>query len=105
MWTGRLLGRTCAGDSAALTPARGPPASGGSQSPPATAAARRHYALAAGALVLLALIWGYTWPLMKSVLTYADPFLYAGMRTFMGGVLLVACCRCSAGRCGPRPSG
>jgi drug/metabolite transporter (DMT)-like permease len=52
--------------------------------------ARRHYAVAAAALVLLALIWGYTWPLMKSVLTYADPFVYAGMRTFMGGVLLIA---------------
>jgi drug/metabolite transporter (DMT)-like permease len=52
--------------------------------------ARRHYGLAVGALVLLALIWGYTWPLMKSVLTYADPFVYAGMRTFMGGVILIA---------------
>jgi drug/metabolite transporter (DMT)-like permease len=46
--------------------------------------------LAWGALVLLALIWGYTWPLMKSVLTYADPFVYAGTRTFIGGVLLIA---------------
>ena len=57
---------------------------------PAIAGARRRWALAWGALVLLALIWGYTWPLMKSVLDYADPFVYAGMRTFMGGVLLIA---------------
>jgi drug/metabolite transporter (DMT)-like permease len=27
---------------------------------------------------------------MKSVLTYADPFVYAGMRTFIAGVLLIA---------------
>ena len=46
--------------------------------------------MAGGALVLLALIWGYTWPLMKSVLSYADPFVYAGMRTFIAGVVLVA---------------
>ena len=62
--------------------------------PPAAAAAAsgapRHYGLAAGALILLALIWGYTWPLMKSVLTYADPFVYAAMRTLIAGLLLIA---------------
>jgi drug/metabolite transporter (DMT)-like permease len=52
--------------------------------------ARRRPVMAVGALVLLALIWGYTWPLMKSVLSYADPFVYAGMRTFIAGVVLVA---------------
>lgn len=62
----------------------GPPAA------PPGSSARQHYGLAAGALILLALIWGYTWPLMKSVLTYADPFVYAGMRTFIAGVVLVA---------------
>lgn len=50
----------------------------------------RQRGLAIGALVLLALIWGYTWPLMKSVLTYVEPFVYAGMRSFMGGVILIA---------------
>ena len=52
---------------------------------------RRRYGLAVGALVLLALIWGYTWPVMKIMLTYADPFPYAAMRTFIGGLVLVAC--------------
>jgi drug/metabolite transporter (DMT)-like permease len=50
---------------------------------------RRHYGLAAGALVLLALIWGYTWPVMKIMLDYAEPFPYAAMRTFFAGVILV----------------
>ncbi len=52
---------------------------------------RRRYGLAVGALLLLALIWGYTWPVMKVMLTYADPFPYAAMRTFIGGLVLVAC--------------
>lgn len=42
------------------------------------------------ALLLLALIWGYTWPVMKLMLDYAEPFPYAAMRTFLGGVGLVA---------------
>jgi drug/metabolite transporter (DMT)-like permease len=71
-----------------------PKPEGSGDPPPAPAAAAsgapRHYGLAAGAFILLALIWGYTWPLMKSVLTYADPFVYAGMRTFIAGVLLIA---------------
>ncbi len=80
-------------DSAAAVPAppgSDPPAARGPAAPGfAAPSALRRYALAWGALVLLALIWGYTWPVMKSVLSYADPFVYAGMRTFMGGVLLV----------------
>ena len=58
--------------------------------PAVSGSARRHYGLAGGALVLLALIWGYTWPLMKSMLTYADPFVYAAMRTFIAGLVLIA---------------
>ena len=50
---------------------------------------RRHYAFAAGALVLLALIWGYSWPVMKIMLDYAEPFPYAAMRTFTAGLILV----------------
>jgi drug/metabolite transporter (DMT)-like permease len=42
------------------------------------------------ALILLALIWGYTWPVMKIMLDYAEPFPYAAMRTFLAGVGLVA---------------
>jgi drug/metabolite transporter (DMT)-like permease len=59
--------------------------------PAATSERRPRYALAAGALVLLALIWGYTWPVMKVMLTYADPFPYAAMRTLLAGLVLVAC--------------
>ena len=55
--------------------------------------------------MLLALIWGYTWPVMKVMLTYAEPFPYAAMRTFTAGLHPGrTVCRCSAGRCGPRPS-
>ncbi len=46
--------------------------------------------LPVAALLLLALIWGYTWPVMKLMLDYAEPFPYAAMRTFLGGVGLVA---------------
>ncbi len=65
-------------------------AAGTQPAAPQAAAPRRHpYALAAGALVLLALIWGYTWPVMKVMLTYAEPFPYAAMRTFTAGIILV----------------
>ena len=72
-------------------PEGAPEAVAGAQPAASQAAAqRRHpYALAAGALVLLALIWGYTWPVMKVMLTYAEPFPYAAMRTFTAGVILV----------------
>lgn len=42
------------------------------------------------ALLLLASIWGYTWPVMKLMLDYAEPFPYAALRTFLGGLGLVA---------------
>jgi drug/metabolite transporter (DMT)-like permease len=71
-------------------PVGGPLAAPPPGSPPPGAGPRRRYGLAWGALVLLALIWGYTWPVMKSVLTYADPFVYAGMRTLIAGMLLIA---------------
>ncbi len=46
------------------------------------------YRLAAAALILLALIWGYAWVVMKIALDYAEPFTFAAMRTFFGAVAL-----------------
>ncbi|MHB8427629.1 MAG: DMT family transporter [Acidiferrobacterales bacterium] len=50
-------------------------------------AAKHPRLAAAGALVLLSLIWGYNWVVMKLALRYASPFDFATMRT----VLAAAC--------------
>ena len=47
-----------------------------------------------GALMLLSLLWGYNWVVMKYALLDAGPFQFGAMRTFLGalclmGVLLV----------------
>ena len=42
------------------------------------------------ALLLLALIWGYNWVVMKVAVRYADPFVFAAMRTFFSAVILFA---------------
>jgi drug/metabolite transporter (DMT)-like permease len=68
-----------------------PPVSPGG--PPATqseaaAAAARSRNLGAAALVLLAVIWGYHWVVMKIGLSYADPFTFAALRTFLGALSL-----------------
>ncbi len=49
-------------------------------------AKQRSQALAA--LLLLTLIWGYNWVVMKSALQYAGPFQFAAMRTFFGALVL-----------------
>jgi drug/metabolite transporter (DMT)-like permease len=36
----------------------------------------------------LVLIWGISWPIYKIALAYTPPLLFAGMRTFLGGLLL-----------------
>lgn len=46
----------------------------------------RGYAVAA--LVVLSLIWGYNWVLMKEALKYADPFSFAAWRTAIGAATL-----------------
>jgi drug/metabolite transporter (DMT)-like permease len=43
-----------------------------------------------GALLLLALIWGYAWVVMKIALDYVDPFPFAALRTSLGGLALFA---------------
>ena len=45
--------------------------------------------LAAVFLVVLSLIWGYNWVVMKQVLRYADPFDFAALRTLFGALALL----------------
>ncbi|ACT48991.1 DMT family transporter [Methylotenera mobilis] len=40
------------------------------------------------ALIVLTIIWGYNWVVMKSALQYAGPFQFAAMRVFFGAVVL-----------------
>jgi drug/metabolite transporter (DMT)-like permease len=40
------------------------------------------------ALLVLAIVWGYNWVVMKSALDYAGPFQFAAMRTFFGALVL-----------------
>lgn len=42
------------------------------------------------ALILLALIWGYNWVVMKSALSDIGPFQFAAMRTFLAALLMLA---------------
>jgi len=42
------------------------------------------------ALMLLTIIWGYNWVVMKSALQYAGPFQFAALRTFLGALVLFA---------------
>ena len=44
--------------------------------------------LAVAALVLLSLVWGYNWVVMKEVLRYADPFDFSAYRTLLGATAL-----------------
>ena len=47
---------------------------------------RTTYALVA--LVLLSLIWGYNWVVMKKVLAYVGPFSFSALRTLLGALAL-----------------
>jgi EamA-like transporter family len=40
--------------------------------------------LALGALVIVCLIWGYNWVVMKIALQYSQPFTFAALRSFFG---------------------
>ena len=44
---------------------------------------------AVAALILLALIWGYNWVVMKIGLRYSQPFTFAALRTFLGALVLI----------------
>ncbi len=45
---------------------------------------------ALGLFVLLSLIWGYNWVVMKKVMAYADPFDFSALRTLFGALALFA---------------
>lgn len=50
---------------------------------------KRKLPLAAlGLFVLLTLIWGYNWVVMKKVMRYVDPFDFSAMRTLLGALAL-----------------
>lgn len=40
-------------------------------------------------LLFLVCVWGINWPLSKFALAYTPPLLFAGMRTIIGGLLLI----------------
>jgi drug/metabolite transporter (DMT)-like permease len=42
------------------------------------------------ALMVLTIIWGYNWVVMKSALAYAGAFQFAALRTFVGALCLFA---------------
>ncbi|TAH49442.1 MAG: EamA family transporter [Betaproteobacteria bacterium] len=44
--------------------------------------------LAVLALVLMSLIWGYNWVVMKKVIRYVDPFDFSAIRTLLGAATL-----------------
>ena len=48
----------------------------------------RRLLAAAGVLLLLSLIWGYNWVVMKKVLRDVDPFDFSALRTFFGALSL-----------------
>jgi drug/metabolite transporter (DMT)-like permease len=37
----------------------------------------------------LVIVWGISWPIYKIALEFTPPLLFAGMRTFIGGMLLI----------------
>lgn len=40
-------------------------------------------------LAFLVIVWGVNWPLSKMALSYAPPLLFAGIRTVLGGLILL----------------
>lgn len=44
--------------------------------------------LAVLALIVMSLIWGYNWVVMKKVIAYVDPFDFSAVRTLFGAVTL-----------------
>lgn len=46
------------------------------------------------ALILLAMIWGYNWVVMKKSLLFMGPFDFNALRMVLGGMVLLICMRC-----------
>jgi drug/metabolite transporter (DMT)-like permease len=42
-----------------------------------------------GLITFLVIVWGISWPIYKIALEYTPPLLFAGLRTFVGGMLLI----------------
>lgn len=42
------------------------------------------------ALIVMAIVWGYNWVVMKKVLAYVGPFNFSALRTFFGALALFA---------------
>jgi drug/metabolite transporter (DMT)-like permease len=40
-------------------------------------------------IVFLVIVWGVNWPVSKAALSYTPPVLFSGMRTLLGGILLL----------------
>jgi drug/metabolite transporter (DMT)-like permease len=40
-------------------------------------------------ITFLVVVWGISWPIYKIALEYTPPLLFAGLRTFIGGMLLI----------------
>jgi drug/metabolite transporter (DMT)-like permease len=51
---------------------------------------KRSTYLALAALLLLALVWGYNWVVMKEAMRYSEPFTFAALRNFLGALALLA---------------
>lgn len=51
----------------------------------------KHHVKAKNALLLatLVIMWGINWPVTKFALNYSPPLLFAGMRLFIGGLILL----------------
>ena len=49
-----------------------------------------HFARAIAALILLSLIWGYNWVVMKITMPYIGPFQFGAIRTLFASLLLFA---------------
>jgi drug/metabolite transporter (DMT)-like permease len=70
---------------------------------PTPSASRRTAYLPVVALVLLALIWGYNWVGMKIGVKYSDPFTFAALRNFLGGLAVLAVVAVRRGPLLPKP--
>lgn len=57
------------------------------------------------ALVMLALIWGYSWVAMKIGIEHSAPFFFAAVRALPGGILLLLLARGLGYSARPRPLG
>ena len=57
------------------------------------------------AFVLLALIWGLAWPIMKMSLDYAEPFSFAALRAVLSAVVLLGAVAVSRRSLKPPPLG